>query len=187
MSEQQRLPSYGGQAVMDGVMMRGERVMAVAVRAPDGEIVVHSEPLPRQVYGSGVSKLPLVRGVVALWDALGIGMKAMFFSANIGLEAEGLRLQGPSMWATVAVAAFVGLGLFFALPALVCSLLDPLFGSAVLSNTFEGLLRLGLLVGYVWIIGYLPNVARVFGYHGAEHKAINAFEAGAPLQASAVV
>ena len=186
MSEQSRLPSYGGQAVMDGVMMRGERVMAIAVRAPSGEIILRTEALPARLYASRWSKIPFLRGLLALWDALGIGLKALLFSAHVGMPKDGVPLSGPTIWAVCSLAALLGLGLFFALPTLVASALDPLLPSALASNAFEGLLRLALLVGYVRVIAVLPDVRRVYANHGAEHKAINAFEAGAPLTVESV-
>jgi uncharacterized protein YqhQ len=147
---------------------------------------VHTEPLPPRLYASRWSKVPFLRGTLALWDALGIGIKALLYSADVALEEEEVQLKGPAAWATIGSAAVIGLGLFFAFPALVAALLDHLFSSAAASNAFEGLLRLALLVGYVWAIAFLPNVRRVYAYHGAEHKAINALEAGAPLEPWAV-
>ena len=183
MSEQQRLPSYGGQAVMEGVMMRGERVMAIAVRDPWGKIVVETEALPASLY-SVWSKIPLLRGLVMLWDALGIGMKAMLFSTNIALRGKEptMQLEGPGAWALLGGSAVLALGLFLALPALLAALLDQVIPSAAASNGIEGIIRLGMMIGYIVAISRLPDVQRVFAYHGAEHKTINALEAGVPLE-----
>jgi uncharacterized protein YqhQ len=119
-----------------------------------------------------------------LWDALGIGMKAMLFSTNIALKGKDpvMQLEGPGAWALIGGGAALALGLFLALPALVAALLDQMIPSAAASNSFEGALRLAMMVGYIVAISRLQDVRRVFAYHGAEHKAINALEAGAPLE-----
>ncbi|MBC7256303.1 MAG: DUF1385 domain-containing protein [Chloroflexi bacterium] len=179
--------NYGGQAVMEGVMMRGEREWAVCVRAPSGEIVTHREALPAAVYRSRWSRLPFLRGLVLLWDALGLGVRALMWSADVALgEQEDVRLQGPVGWATLAASLAFGIGLFFLLPMFLVSLLDRAIPSAFWSNVAEGALRLALFVGYLWAIGQMPDIRRVFAYHGAEHKTINAYEAGAPLEPQAV-
>jgi uncharacterized protein YqhQ len=183
-SEQLRMPSYGGQAVMEGVMMRGERVMAIAVRDPWGGIVVETEPLPPSLYASRWSKVPFLRGLVTLWDALGIGMKAMIWSTNVALKGKEpvVQIEGRGAWALIGGGAALALGLFLALPALIAALLDHLFPSSAASNGFEGTLRLAMMVGYIVLISRLPDVRRVFAYHGAEHKTINALEHGARLE-----
>lgn len=201
---------YGGQAVIEGVMMRGQRHMAVAVRAPSGEIVIHEEALNSGIYRSPVMKLPFLRGIVGLWDALGLGMKALFFAANVALEegmptgdvreaAEGAAattplpivvapgkqkmLDGPAAWTTIGISLAVMIGVFFVLPVLVASGLAAATGteSTVWRNVVEGVVRLGLFIAYIWAIGRMRDIQRVFGYHGAEHKTINAYEAGVPL------
>jgi uncharacterized protein YqhQ len=188
--------SYGGQAVLEGVMMRGRTFMAVAVRAPDKSIVVTSEMLPMRLYGGIVQKIPLVRGMTMLWDALGLGMKALMFSADIqmadagdGAEADGAKpaepasLSKPLAWTTVAVALVFGIGIFFVTPLAVVGLAEHLLGgtSTLWSNLAEGLIRLVLLVGYVALIGLMPDVKRVYAYHGAEHMTIHAWEHNDPL------
>ena len=188
---------YGGQAVLEGVMMRGRTFMAVAVRAPDKNIVVTSEALPRHLYGGIVQKIPLVRGMTMLWDALGLGMKALMFSADIqmaGEEEEQARaatngrsepasLSKPLAWTTVAVALVFGIGVFFVTPLAIVGLVERIVGEAhsIWSNVAEGLIRLCLLVGYVWLIGLMPDVRRVYMYHGAEHMTIHAWEHNDPL------
>ncbi|HET8627843.1 MAG TPA: DUF1385 domain-containing protein [Thermomicrobiales bacterium] len=186
---------YGGQAVMEGVMMRGQRHMAVAVRQPDGRVALYGEPLDSWVYRSPVRHWPLLRGVFVLWDALLLGMRALTLSANVALGGvdgvEGAAgddggLAGPALWATVAVSLCFAVGLFFVLPLGLIHVLDRWIASALVSNVVEGVIRLGLLVGYLALIGRLPDVRRLFGYHGAEHKTINAYEAGAPLDVAGV-
>ena len=175
-----KIISYGGQAVIEGVMMRGQNAFAIAMRAPDGNIVVHKEDLAK-VYRSRITKIPFVRGTILLWDALGLGMKALTLSANTQTGEEE-KLEGPALYLTLATSLAIGIGLFILLPAGVGGLAEHYLGWRNLANNLlEGLMRLVLLVGYIWGIGFMPDVKRLFGYHGAEHKTINAFEAGADL------
>ncbi len=165
--------------------MRGRRWAAVAVRAPSKRIVVRSDRLPVHLYGGWVSKTPFVRGLTVLWDSLGVGMKALMFSAEVaeqGEEAEEKAgLDKPVQWAPVALMLLVAVGIFFLLPLGVAGVLELAVPSSIVIHLFEGLVRLALLVGYVWAIGYVPEIRRVFAYHGAEHMTIHAFEAGDPL------
>lgn len=180
-----RIIAYGGQAVIEGVMMRGRKAFAIAMRAPDGKIVVHEERLG-QIYRSKLARIPFVRGVILLWDALGLGMRALTIAANTQ-TGEDEKLEGPALYVTLGLALLFGVGLFFLLPAGLGTLSERLLGWNVWwSNLTEGLIRLGLLVGYVWAIGFMPDVKRLFGYHGAEHKTINAYEAGAELTPDSV-
>lgn len=195
---------YGGQAVMEGVMMRGQRQMAVAVRQPDGKVALYSEPLDSWLYRSPIRNWPFVRGVFVLWDALLLGMRALSLSANIAfieeerqerertggsaatttVEPEGIG--GPILWVTVAVSLLISIGIFFVLPLLLIHFLDRWITSSIVSNLVEGGIRLTILIGYLALIGRIPDIKRVFGYHGAEHKTINAYEAGAPLDVASV-
>jgi uncharacterized protein YqhQ len=180
-----RIISYGGQAVIEGVMMRGQRVFAIAMRAPDGNIVIHKENLAA-VYRSRITKIPFLRGVILLWDALGLGMRALTLSANTQ-TGEDQKIEGPTLWITLAVSLTIGVGLFFLLPAGVGGLAEKYLGwNTWLANLLEGVVRLILLIGYIWVIGFMPDVQRLFGYHGAEHKTINAYEAGAELTPESV-
>jgi uncharacterized protein YqhQ len=175
-----RIISYGGQAVIEGVMMRGRNAFAVAMRAPDGNIVVHKEGLAA-VYRSRIAKTPFLRGIVLLWDALGLGIRALTLSANTQTGEEE-KLEGPALYLTLGTSLAIGIGIFFLLPAAVGGLADHYLGwTSFWNNLLEGILRLALLIGYIWAIGFMPDVKRLFGYHGAEHKTINAFEAGAEL------
>ena len=175
-----KIISYGGQAVIEGVMMRGQKAFAIAMRAPDGNIVVHKEDLA-SVYRSRITKIPFLRGVILLWDALGLGMRALTLSANTQTGEEE-KLEGPALYLTLATSMAIGIGLFILLPAGVGGWAEHSLGWTNLAHNFlEGLIRLVLLVGYIWAIGFMPDVRRLFGYHGAEHKTINAFESGADL------
>jgi uncharacterized protein YqhQ len=174
------LPTYGGQALIEGVMMRGSRSVAMAMRDPEQQIVIHTESLGG-IYKSRITRIPFLRGLVALWDALGLGMRALTMSANVQ-TGEDEKLEGPSLTIALIASLAFGIGLFFLLPAGIGYVsrewLDlPNSWSSIL----EGIVRLVLLVGYIWAIGRLPEIRRVFMYHGAEHKTINAFEAGAEL------
>jgi uncharacterized protein YqhQ len=181
----EKLPNYGGQAVIEGVMMRGTQGVAIAMRAPNNQIVIHTEPLGG-IYKSRLIKIPFLRGLVALWDALGLGLRALTISANTQ-SGEDEKIEGPALWLTVALGLALGIGLFFLAPAAIGQYSERLFGwSAWWGNLVEGLFRLAVLVGYVWAVGLMPDVRRVFAYHGAEHKTINAFEAGAELTPESV-
>jgi len=175
-----KLPAYGGQAVIEGVMMRGSQALAIAMRAPNKEIVIHSERLSG-IYRSRIGRIPFLRGLVVLWDALGLGMRALTLSANIQ-TGEDEKLEGPALYLTLGLSLAFGIGLFFLLPAAIGQLVEHLLGwSSWWGNLAEGLVRLLILVGYILLVGFIPDIRRVFAYHGAEHKTINAFEAGAEL------
>ena len=177
---------YGGQAVMEGVMMRGRNSMAVAVRHPSGKIVIHNEPLESPIYTSRWWRLPFLRGLVVLWDTLALGMRSLIYSANVALEEEEVEFRGPAVWGLVLVSLAFAIGIFFLAPLLLVGLIDRFITSALVSNLMEGVLRLGLFLGYIGLIGLLPDIRRFFAYHGAEHKTINAYEAGAPLDPASV-
>jgi uncharacterized protein YqhQ len=180
-----KMITYGGQAVIEGVMMRGQKAFAIAMRAPDGKIVVHKEGLG-SVYRSRLAKIPFLRGVILLWDALGLGIRALTLSANTQ-TGEDEKLEGPALYLTLAISLSIGIGLFFLVPAGIGGLAERYLGwNGWMANLLEGLVRLGLLVAYIWAIGFMPDVKRLFGYHGAEHKTINAFEAGAELTPESV-
>lgn len=175
--------NYGGQAVIEGVMMRGRKFMTVAVRNPKGEIILHTEPLPARIYASFISKVPFIRGFVLLWDALVLGMRTLMFSAEVALgEKEEVEFSGPMAWGTIAFSLILAVAIFFISPLLVVGLIGwfvnvPLLGQ----HLIEGVVRLALFLAYVWAIGFIAEIRRVFAYHGAEHKAINAYEQGVEL------
>lgn len=201
-----RIITYGGQAVIEGVLMRGQKAFAIAMRDPDGEIVLHKEKLAN-VYHSRITKIPFLRGIILLWDALGLGMRALTISANTQ-TGEDEKLEGWPLYLTIATSLAIGIGLFFLLPAAVGGWVEHLLtpevstggvqpmlapsalsaanGNVWVGNLLEGVVRLLLLVGYIWAIGFMPDIKRLFAYHGAEHKTINAFEAGAELTPESV-
>ena len=186
---------YGGQAVMEGVMMRGRSSMAVAVRQPDGNICIYEEALQPGPVVTKVRNWPFIRGVFVLWDTLLLGMRALIFSANVGLqEVEGeepksgkdgkpeepAMLTGPLLWATVGLSLLFSIALFFVAPLVAVDVMERWIESHLLVNVVEGILRLALLIGYMWAISFMPDIRRVFGYHGAEHMTINAHESQLP-------
>jgi uncharacterized protein YqhQ len=204
--------TYGGQAVIEGVMMRGRRSAAVALRAPAGNILIHEEPLNARLYKSPVAQWPFIRGVVLLWDMLVLGTRMMAFAANVSLQpaaAEGQAtarapktasvdaaplstvaeapasaaqaIGGIGLAITLLLSVGFAIGLFFLLPLAVVGAAHRWIGDDWRGLVLEGVIRLALLLGYLWLIGRFASIKRVFAYHGAEHKAINTFEAGQPL------
>jgi uncharacterized protein YqhQ len=171
----------GGQAVMEGVMMRGVSTWAVATRQPDGEIDVRSFPLVSWTKRHRALRWPVIRGVVALVESLNIGFKALGMSANAQLDEDEEPISGV-MWAgTIVVALAFAVGLFFVVPVGLTSLFKDQLGSAFLFWLLEGILRTAIFLAYLALSSRVPDLRRVFEYHGAEHMTISAFEAGEPL------
>ncbi|MDX6641301.1 MAG: hypothetical protein QOF12_2312 [Solirubrobacteraceae bacterium] len=196
--EAQRDAPVGGQAVLEGVMMRGISTWAVAVRkpAPDqlraaglepeevplGEIEVQSFPLTSVLKKHRILRLPIIRGVVALGESLGIGFRALGISANAQLPEEDEKISG-GVWAgTVVVALVFAIGLFFLVPVGLTSLIKDQLGSSVLFWLIEGVIRTAIFLGYLALLSRMRDLRRVFEYHGAEHKTISCYEAGLPLE-----
>ena len=180
-----RLNVYGGQAVVEGVMMRGKSVMAVAVRNPNGNIELFRKELRGPLRGR-FARAPLIRGVVGLVDAFGLGMRSLMYSASVAVGEEA-EYEAPLEWGSILISLGIGIGIFFVLPSLVVQAGETILGVSGLGlNVIEGVVRLGLLVAYVSAIGLLPDVRRVYGYHGAEHKTINAYESDAELTPDSV-
>jgi uncharacterized protein YqhQ len=199
--------NYGGQAVIEGVMMRGSKALAVAVRDPHGQIVMHSEPINAALYSGTISRIPFLRGLSMLWDALGLGMRSLMYSANIAASAidqppaastvnppgaagsiESAPAEaktsdifnGPIGWGVMAFSIVFALVIFLFIPKWIASAFEgsvSKLGSAII----EGVVRLLIFIAYIWLIGRSREIGRVFGYHGAEHKTINAYEAGDEL------
>lgn len=180
--------SYGGQAVLEGVMMRGKRNMAVAVRRPDGIIQTIIKPLGG-IYQSRITKIPILRGVLLLWDTLGLGWQSLEFSAQMQGEKPVTRGEWLS---SILIALVILVGVFFLLPTAAGHWIESLLSAsagvqvpawlpAATGNLAEGVIRLTLLILYLVLVGRMPEIARVFAYHGAEHKTVAAFEAGVEL------
>ncbi len=174
-----RIITYGGQAVIEGVLMRGQSGCAIAMRAPDGEIKVHTEKLSG-IYKSKVAKIPFLRGSILLWDALGLGMRALTIAANTQ-SGEDEKLEGPMLYGVMTLSLLISIGIFFLLPFGLSKVSEMLGLDVWSAAVVEGVIRLIFIIGYMWAIGKMPEINRLFRYHGAEHKTINAFEAGAEL------
>jgi uncharacterized protein YqhQ len=207
---------YGGQAVMEGVMMRGRKSAAMAIRRPDGSICLYEEALNPRLYQNRLFRLPFLRGMLLLWEMLVLGTRLMTLSANVATgaidphaptvesETHGMRqvetsiadnspdvipenpetppqIGGAALVFTLLISLGFAIAVFFLAPLLIAGLFSNQTGGGWLNLTIEGLIRLGLLIGYLYLIGRIPDIQRVFGYHGAEHKTINAMEHGEPL------
>lgn len=172
--------SYGGQAVIEGVMIRGRDHYSLAVRRPSGEISTESSRLST-LYTGRLRSIPLLRGVIVLIETLVIGIEALSRSANIALEEEGQELSRWGMAGMLIFSLSIGIGLFFIAPLLAIRSLDSLIASDEASNLVEGVLRLSMFVAYIFLIGRLPDIKRVFAYHGAEHMTVHAHEHSVPL------
>lgn len=209
---------YGGQAVMEGVMMRGRTSATVAIRRPDGRIYLYEEALNPRLYQNRLLHLPFLRGMLLLWEMLVLGTRMMSLSANVAtgaispddtsdhLEPAGgapgsllrakalqnddqerpLSIGGATLALTLLVSLGFAVAIFFVSPLLLTSLLRNQVGEGLLNLTLEGVIRLALLLGYLALIGRVPDIQRVFGYHGAEHKTINAMEHGEQLDTAHV-
>jgi len=175
--------AYGGQAVIEGVMIRGKRTIGLACRKPDGSIYRYRELLDSPLTRSRVARAPFVRGIFILWESLRYGMRMLMRSADVQLGAD-QQTTGGSL--PMGLGLFVALGLFVGVPYALTSLLRSAVPSTLALNVAEGLLRLVLLLGYLAAISLLPDIRRVFAYHGAEHMTIHAFEHGDPLDQSHV-
>jgi uncharacterized protein YqhQ len=171
----------GGQAVLEGVMMRGISIWAVAVRSPEGTIEIESEPIKPWAQRARIWRLPVIRGVVALGESMKIGFRALAISANAQMEEdeEGEKEEiGGFVWGlTIVFSLLLAVGLFFVVPVGLTSLIKDQLGSPLLFWLVEGLLRTGIFIGYIAAISKMPDLRRTFEYHGAEHKTISCYEA----------
>jgi uncharacterized protein YqhQ len=181
-----RPANYGGQAVIEGVMIRGRRTIALACRKPDGGIYRYREALDSPLLTSTVARAPFVRGVFVLWESLRYGMRMLMRSADVQRAAEEQPLRTGGSSAFMAVGLVVALVLFIGVPYVATGLLRSAIPSTLWLNIAEGLLRLALLLGYLVAISFVPDIRRVFAYHGAEHMTIHAFEHGDPLDTAHV-
>lgn len=179
-----RMPDffYGGQALIEGVMMRGRTTVAMSVRPPSGEIQTMSEPLPAALSADRkLIKIPLLRGMFLLYETLVIGTRMLMRSASIAAEGEDIELGKGTIVLTVAISLSFAVGLFFLLPLFLSTFAEDATNSDILANAVEGLIRLVIFIAYIVVIGMMSDIRRVFAYHGAEHKAISAYEADRPL------
>ncbi len=177
---------YGGQAVIEGVMIRGPRDMGIAVRAPDGEIIARREHLSG-IYTGAPRRIPGLRGIIVLYETLALGIRALTWSSQVASGQDEREVGRLQLVATIGVMLVFVAAVFFAGPVLLTDWLGGVTGSHTLAVVAEGVLRLAMLVGYVWLIGRMPEIGRVFAYHGAEHRAIHAYEHDQPLTTAAVI
>jgi uncharacterized protein YqhQ len=184
--------SYGGQALIEGVLMRGRDAIAVALRHPDGRIVYATERLDSGVHGARWTKLPFLRGLVVLYETLFVGTRWLVRSASLqaagsGEEGEeGVELGKGSIALMLGLTLIAGVGIFFLLPLLIASVTTSKIENGLVQHLVEGLIRVGIFLGYLLLIAQAEDVRRVFQYHGAEHMTIHALEAGDPLVVDAV-
>ena len=178
---------YGGQAVIDGVMIRGKEGVAISVRQPDGQLNVVRQPLA-SIYKGRLREMPLIRGIIALVETLVLGTQSLLHSAQVAATEEvGEKIPAAVLWGTVGASLALGVALFFMVPLFATRyLIDPYIESALLSNIFEGLIRIGIFIGYLKVMSLIPDIRKVFAYHGAEHKTVNAYEAGVALEVDSV-
>jgi uncharacterized protein YqhQ len=178
---------YGGQAVFEGVMIRGREGVAISMRQPNGELSIERQPLA-SIYKGRLREMPLIRGIIALIETLVLGTQSLLHSVQVATAEEvGEKIPTAVLWGTVAVSLALGVALFFMVPLFATRyLIDPYIDSNLLRNVFEGLIRIGIFIAYLKLIGLIPDIKRVFAYHGAEHKVVNAYEAGVPLDVESV-
>ena len=174
--------SYGGQALIEGVMMRGRDAIAVALRSPDGTIIVADERLDTGFHKNAISRAPFIRGLVILYETLFVGTRWLIRSASVQAEEEGVELGKGSVAIMLGVTAVIGVGLFFLLPLGVASVAAGTSDNPFLQHIIEGLVRVVLFIGYLAVLSRTPDVSRTFQYHGAEHMSIHTLEAGLPLR-----
>jgi len=173
---------YGGQAVIEGVMMRGQKTMVTAVRRPNGELAIDVQPLAT-IYIGRMRKAPLIRGIIILIESLVLGIKSLLYSSNVSLEEEEEEISGWLVWAMVTVALVFAVALFFMAPLFLTRLLN--INSPLVFNLIDGFIRLAIFIAYLKLMTLVPDIKRVFAYHGAEHKTVNAYEDGVPLEVEA--
>ena len=180
------MENYGGQALIEGILMRGRRYLTAAFRLKDGSIKVVEEELTG-IYTKKIRDIPFLRGLVILWDSLFLGMKYLTVSSNFQLEEEDEKIEGPVLYLTMAISIVFAVVLFFFLPTL---LMQWLYKVTTLSNfvfnLIEGLIRLGIMILYLSLIRKMDDIKRVFSYHGAEHKTISAYEHGETLDIKSI-
>ena len=178
--------TYGGQAVIEGVMIRGRRTIGLACRKPDGGIYRYREALSSPLLTSKLARAPFVRGVFVLWESLRYGMRMLMRSADVQLAEQDAKPSAAASSAFMFVGLAFALVLFIGVPYVATGFLRSALPSTLALNLAEGILRLALLLGYLVAISAMPDIRRVFAYHGAEHMTIHAFEHGDPLDTAHV-
>jgi len=181
-----RLESYGGQALIEGILMRGKKYLTAAFRMPDGSIEVVEEKLTG-IYTKRIKDIPFLRGLIVLWDSLVLGMKYLTISSNKQIQEEEEKIEGPALYLTLAFSLLIGLVIFFLLPTLLMQLLyKTTHLSSIAINLIEGVVRMAIMILYLTLIQRMEDIKRVFSYHGAEHKTIHAYENGDALDVKSI-
>jgi len=177
--------NYGGQAVIEGVMIRGRSSVVTAVRRPGGEVAIDVKPMP-SISTSWMRRTPLIRGVVVLIEAMVLGIKSLLYSSNIALEEEEVEISTKALWSMLASGVVLAVVLFFIAPLFLTKLVNAYIPNSLVFHIIEGVIRLAIFIAYLKVMSLLSDIRRVFAYHGAEHKAVNAYEAGVPMEVNAI-
>jgi len=175
---------YGGQAVLEGVTIRGQKNMVTVVRKPDGEMVIDKQPLST-VYTGWMRSTPFIRGIIVLIESLVFGVQTLTYSANVALGEENAKKTGRWVYAVLAFSMVFAVALFFLSPLYLTRWIG-VQPSSLLFSLVEGIIRLVMFLIYLWLVSLMPDIRRVFAYHGAEHKAVNGYEAGATLEPESI-
>ena len=175
---------YGGQAVIEGVMLRGRKTVVTVVRRPSGGLAMDVRPLSA-IYTGWMRRAPLIRGIIVLIEAMVLGIKTLLYSASVSLEEEEEKTSGGLVSLIVVVSLGLSVALFFIAPLFLTKLIDPYISSSLVFHLIEGLIRLAIFIVYLRLVTLIPDMKRVFAYHGAEHKVVNAYEDSAPLEVDA--
>ncbi len=182
----EKLENYGGQALIEGILMRGRKYLTAAFRLPDGSIKVIEEELTG-IYKKKIRDIPFLRGLIILWDSLVLGMKYLTISSNMQLKEDEEKIEGPALYLTLAVSLLFALVIFFFLPTLLMQFLYKSTNlSAFAINLIEGIVRLIIMLLYLTLVRKMDGIKSVFSYHGAEHKTVHAYEHGDTLEVAAI-
>jgi len=177
--------NYGGQAVIEGVMIRGRKAMVTAVRRPNGGMTMKVQSLS-PIYTGWMRRTPFMRGIIVLIEAMVLGIKSLLYSANVSLEEEEEEISGKTAWVMIGVALVLAIVLFLIAPLFLTRLINPYIHSSLVFHLIEGFIRIIIFIAYLKLVGLMPDIKRVFTYHGAEHKVVNAYEDGVPMEVEAV-
>jgi uncharacterized protein YqhQ len=179
-----KLFHYGGQAVIEGVTIRGQKNMVTVVRKPDGQMVIDKQPLSN-IYTGWMRSTPFIRGIIVLIESLVIGVQTLTYSANVAIGEENAKKTSWWVYAVLAFSMVFAVALFFLSPLYLTRWIG-IQPSSLLFSLVEGLIRLAMFLIYLWLVSLMPDIRRVFAFHGAEHKAVNGYEAGAILEPESI-